>query len=193
MFIDYQNVYKRVRGAFDPTGVQPATFGQIHPEKLGQRLAGADRRLVAVRVYRGLPSPKHDPRASGAADRQVAAWQKLPLVTPITRPLNYRDRGNPREKGIDVALAVDFVMMAQRKEFDVGVLVSADTDLLPALEAVLGLLGDGSCEVGCWISQEGHAQVLRLRGRSMRVHGFYEADYRGFEDTTDYNVSRRRR
>ena len=44
-----------------------------------------------------------------------------------------------QEKGIDVALAVDFVMMAARREFDVGVLFSSDTDLVPALEAVVAL------------------------------------------------------
>ncbi len=39
-----------------------------------------------------------------------------------------------QEKGIDVALCIDFVAMAIDGLYDVGVIVSTDTDLLPALE-----------------------------------------------------------
>ncbi len=157
------------------------------------KLTGPDRELVAVRIYRGLPSAKHDKVSNAAADRQVAAWRKQPLVSVSTRPVNYRDPSAPREKGIDVALAVDFVKLAFRKHHDVGVLVSADTDLLPALESVLEDHGDGSCEVVSWVPSTGHAQVLRVPGRSMNVHALYERDYREFEDTTDYNIAKRRR
>ena len=38
-----------------------------------------------------------------------------------------------------MALAVDFVMMVARCGYDVGILFSSDTDLVPALEAVLAL------------------------------------------------------
>jgi uncharacterized LabA/DUF88 family protein len=39
------------------------------------------------------------------------------------------------EKGVDVALGIDFVRLAVRGAHDVGVLMSTDTDLVPALEA----------------------------------------------------------
>lgn len=193
VFIDYQNVYRRIRGAFDPRDTQPTCFGQINPHRMGIKLAGPDRQLVAVRIYRGRPTAKHDPTGNAAADRQIGTWDRLPLVTTITRPLNYRDLANPREKGIDVALAVDFVMGAQRGDFEVGVLVSADNDLLPALEAIIELRGESACEVVCWVAPGKTPQVLRIPGRAMKVHGLYEADYRIFEDTTDYNIRTRRR
>ena len=62
----------------------------------------------------------------------------------IQRTLRYPSDWPSRkaqEKGIDVALAVDFVMMAVAEEYDVGVLMSTDTDLKPALEAVVALGG----------------------------------------------------
>ena len=44
-----------------------------------------------------------------------------------------------QEKAVDVALAVDMVMMAQRDEYDVAYLLSADGDFTPAVTAVRGL------------------------------------------------------
>ncbi len=155
-------------------------------------LAGPNRNLIGVRVYRGLPSPKHDSASAGAADRQVASWKKNPVVEVITRPLNYRDPTAPREKGIDVALAVDFVMLS-RDDFDIGIIVSADTDLLPALEAVHRTKGSGSCEVVSWIRSGTPPQVLRIPGVAMKVHAMYEADYRVIADLTDYNRRVRKR
>jgi uncharacterized LabA/DUF88 family protein len=43
------------------------------------------------------------------------------------------------EKAVDVMLAVDLVMMAQRDEFDSAYILSADGDYTPAVEAVVGL------------------------------------------------------
>jgi len=48
-----------------------------------------------------------------------------------------------------VALAVDFVVMVANRACDVGILFSSDTDLVPALEAVLALRPQDppACEV----------------------------------------------
>ena len=40
----------------------------------------------------------------------------------------------PREKGIDVALAIDLVHSALREEYVVAVVFTNDTDILPAVE-----------------------------------------------------------
>ena len=65
----------------------------------------------------------------------------------ITRSLRY-PRGWPtvpaQEKGIDVALAVDFVKLAVEGDYDVGVMLSTDNDLLPALEVVAATTRAGS-------------------------------------------------
>ena len=42
-----------------------------------------------------------------------------------------------QEKGIDVALAIDFVRLAITGAYDVGVMMSTDTDLLPGTEVRL--------------------------------------------------------
>ena len=43
------------------------------------------------------------------------------------------------EKAVDVMLAVDMVMMAQRAEYEAGYLLSADGDYTPVADAVRGL------------------------------------------------------
>ena len=73
-------------------------------------------------------------------------------ATPIARPLRYPpgwklgSSERPIEKGIDVKLAIDAVMMALRGEYDVAVIASCDTDLVPVLEALLSLGRDAVLE-----------------------------------------------
>jgi len=93
------------------------------------------------------------------------------------------------EKGIDVALAVDFVMMAVAREYDVGILMSTDTDLKPALEAVLSLGGSPICEVAAWKERDQPARQLRLTGANLWCHFLYLEDYKLLADGRDYTVS----
>lgn len=193
VFLDYQNVYMGAREAFRPFG-SPSQDGQVDPLKLGELLAAKspfDRDLVGVRVYRGQPDSQKDPRGYAASDRQCQYWRSLPKTTTITRPLQYQ-RGWPREKarekGIDVKLAIDIVAMAVRREFDVGVLMSRDTDLKPALEFVHDLNGNPypRCEVAAWSSRNGYSRRLSIPRRKVWCHWLDESDYQAVSDPTNY-------
>ncbi len=114
-------------------------------------------------------------------------------VDVITRTLRYPpDWPNARaqEKGIDVALAIDFVQMAMLGEFDVGVIMSTDTDLRPALEAVLRLRPEGGpiCEVAAWSKAGCHGPRLSIPSAKIWCHWLSEDDYLSVADRTDYNV-----
>lgn len=192
-FIDYQNVYSRARGLFhDP--FKESSAGQVNPLKLADliTLKGlADRELQEVRVYRGQPDSSKEPKTYGANRRQCNAWRLLPKVTVITRPLRYPARwpeARAEEKGIDVALAIDFVKMAVRREYDVGIIMSTDTDLKPALEAVIELGGDPypRCEVAAWSHEEQNTGRLSVPQRKSWCHWLDESDYRQVADPTDY-------
>ncbi len=111
-------------------------------------------------------------------------------MTVITRPLRYPADWPvhaAEEKGIDVALAVDFVMMAVRHEYDVGVIVSTDTDLKPALEAVVSLGGNAKCEVVAWNSPTGYWNRISVPGARLWCHRLNVQDYEAVADLTDYN------
>jgi hypothetical protein len=145
-------------------------------------------RPVTARSTR-WPWAVSSPVGSRAVFSQVAHGQGL--VTVIARDLRY-PAGWPaqpaQEKGIDVALAVDFVMMAARREFDVGVLFSSDTDLVPALEAVIALRLESppACDVAAWAAPGMRPRTLSVKGVRLRRHLLTETDFRAVADPADY-------
>lgn len=85
-------------------------------------------------------------------------------------------------------------MMAVRGEYDVGVLMSNDTDLRPALEEVMNL-GVQTVEVAAWEPLSGRQRYrLRLSGmdhaRQPHCHWINHTNYRSIQDNTDYTRSR---
>lgn len=152
VFIDYENSRMTAREVFGDPRRDPPTFGNVCPLRLGQLLrqlgekVDSARVLTSVRVYRGRAGPKSGPGEQGASARQFAVWESQPLVTVRSRPLRYQptawSRGRPtrwraQEKGIDVMMALDIAIGAREDVYDVGVVVSADSDLVPALEVAL--------------------------------------------------------
>ena len=114
-------------------------------------------------------------------------------VTVIARSLRYPPdwpMTRAQEKGVDVALAVDFVRMAILDEFDVGVIMSTDTDLRPALEAVLRLCPSAGpmCEVAAWARPGRHCPRLSIPSAKVWCHWLGEEDYLSVADQRDYNL-----
>jgi hypothetical protein len=192
VFVDYQNIYRRARGVFHDHSTSPHWDGQVQPDALGNlivRMSHDQQRVLhQVRMYRGMPDSTRDPKGYGAASRQIDAWRKLPLVNVTTRPFRYPPdypQSKAQEKGIDVQLALDFVMMAVRGEYDVGVLMSNDTDLRPALEQA-NLLGTRTVEVAAWRPPLGRPSWLRLPGVRIWCHLIDQVGYDTIRDGTDY-------
>ena len=194
VFIDAQNMYQSAREAFfGRTGSH--TLGQFDPLKLGQLIrkkkpfgqGGTIRQLTQVRVYTGRPESSKDPHTYGAHMRQCAAWERKGVVVRA-RTLRYPHDWPTRpaeEKGIDVALAIDVVVMAVEGEYDVGVIASTDTDLRPAIEYLLNKAA-GSVEVAAWW----HGSLrkgLVVPGARLWCHRLTKADYDAAADYTDYN------
>jgi uncharacterized LabA/DUF88 family protein len=172
VFIDWQNTYKTAREAFGWLD-WPNEYGNYSPLSLGRDLACASDRdeaahLVRVFVYRGLPSNRLDPAGYAANRRQSAAWmaEGPEVVVPKLRPLRYaNDRADaPREKGIDVLLAIDAVEWTLTERCDVAVIFSHDTDLLPAVDAMVRLRGASCVETASWVSPTFQSR-LRSSGR----------------------------
>lgn len=114
VFVDWQNTYKTAREAFGWRDY-PNEYGNYSPYRLARLLAAGNGRgqhgnLVRVNVHRGLPSQRYDREGYAANRRQAAAWmnENQELVMPRLRPLRYSRSADepPREKGVDVELAV---------------------------------------------------------------------------------------
>jgi hypothetical protein len=196
VFVDYQNAYMGAREAFGyPT--DPATVGQVYPRRLGVlltdrgRQVDPERDLEYVAVFRGEPSSRYSPKGQAACDRQVRFWRAQAAVRVTTRPLKYYpylddhgvERWAPREKGIDVLISLAMVVGAINDEYDVAVLMSCDTDLLPAIEQVRSLTGK-RCEVASWRSRK----ALQVPRAPIWCHRLERSDYDMLEDTTDYTL-----
>lgn len=191
VFIDYQNAHHSAHEMWC-NEYEPMETCLIHPVRLAETVAairapGAD--LQQIRVYRGRPEPRKEATLTSANDKQKMAWEDSdPRCKVLRKPLRYpHDWGQPgcvdkpREKGIDVALAVDLVRMAMLNEFEVGIVFSRDTDLLPALEAVRDLNGP-HVEAATWKG----ASRLRLDGRPLYCHMLDQEKWEQCIDRTVY-------
>lgn len=79
--------------------------------------------------------------------------------------------------------------MAVNGLYDIGVLVSSDTDLLPALEAVLGLpSGSPTPEVAAWQPDDRPGYRLRVPGGQVRCNWLDRNDFLAAADSRDYNI-----
>jgi uncharacterized LabA/DUF88 family protein len=187
VFIDYQNVHLIAHRRFAKSGTA-VTRTHVDPLQVARLLVSrrhVPSQLVGVRVYRGQPNPLHQPESAAAFGRQITEWNRSPLVTTILRPLRYPSRwpaALAQEKGIDVALATDFLDLAWDQQYDVGILFSSDTDLVPAVERVYKRQL-ARVEVAAWLK----ANRLWFPGTNLPwCHYLTGADYLAVADPTDY-------
>ena len=193
LFLDDKNFYKGARGTFF-YDTDAHFYGQVNPIELGNlictRPAKTQRRLHQVRVYTGLPDSTKEPKTYAAHMKQRQSWEK-DGVEVITRVLRYPPdwpNSKAQQKGVDVALAVDFVALAIDNFYDVGVIASTDADLRPALEYVIKKCRN-KChvEVAAWFTPQTKNR-LSVPGINIWCHRFSKADYDAVADLTDYNI-----
>lgn len=194
VFVDAQNLYRDTRRAFHSDS-SPSQLGQVDPVKLATLLVelgtappGRTRVLDQCRVYAGLPSPDREPRSNAAKLRQKSAWEASGArvyLRPVRYPRRWPDEP-AEEKGVDVELAVELVFNAARRNFDVGIVVSTDTDLVPAVQAVSDLhraWGEPRVEVAAWRAVK---KRLRLPTAPIWCHLLDEQQYQLVRDDTPY-------
>lgn len=106
-------------------------------KKFGEFLS-RDRIVVSATYYIG----KMREQQGNLRSRKLMASQQK-LVSRLRQygwQISYGhmliDRGGQREKGVDVQIAVDLVVGAYEDIYDSALLVSSDTDLIPAIKKV---------------------------------------------------------
>ena len=200
VFIDYQNVQYTARGLFWPEDPPPPrTAGHVDPVRFAELLCdlGRDRDptrvLAGVRVYRGQPvAGRSRDNAVRFFDRQVAHWQQEDTIELRSRPLRYHRAANPdgseywagREKGVDVMLALDICVGARSNSYDIAVVASADTDLIPALEDAVRV--GKWVETATWQDPDQIRGPLRIRGFNLWNHYLDHSHFDLVRDDTDY-------
>jgi len=189
VFVDYQNMYRSARDAFG-LAAESGLVGNVRPYGLGRQMVReGDRTLVQVRVYTGIHTPQRHPKLNAMMQRRMSAWiaERPDQVEVFPRPLKYGKDG-PREKGVDVEIAIDFVRLALEDAFDVGVLASADSDLVPALQFVVDKFPEKTLVTLGFAPDAGCTPPAPLdlpRGRVERRF-ITRRDFDRMHDTTDF-------
>ncbi|MBC6442556.1 MAG: NYN domain-containing protein [Rhodobacteraceae bacterium] len=175
VFFDVQNLFRHAKDA----------FGHHHPNfdpvKLHEAVCEPRGWVAhAVRFYTGVPDLRRAPAQNSMTQHTAAFWKKQEMwagyrssrllslkrqgVCVIKRNLTYQFREKnipvPKEKGIDVRLALDIVRHARRREFDAAVIYSQDQDL---------------CEVARAVRESGRGSGARHRGLRCRARWFKSA------------------
>lgn len=185
LFIDYQNVYSRCRAAFN-LPAEDRTAGQVSPVKVGRLIATRmpDTRLEKVFVYRGLPDKRKDGYGYAAVRRHTAAWEAQG-VEVVTRPLQYIEDEPPREKGIDVHLAIDVVRTALSSDFEVIAIFSGDSDLAPVAEFVFDRYPESGVRLNL-VAWQRAPRIILGGDRKPYCHYLRRTDYQTVCDERNY-------
>ena len=136
VFIDGSNVYFKLRTLIP----HKMDFIRYRYGEFISSLLTADERLVYCGYYVGVVRDTKRSRDLVKTTDLIQNQQKLfeqlrhQRIEIVKGYLLERD-GKFFEKGVDVRLAVDIVTMAQAKKYDIAMVVSSDTDLIPAMQA----------------------------------------------------------
>lgn len=149
-FFDGQNLFHAAKAVFG------SRWPDYDPQALATRVCSDNGwALAGVRHYTGIPSASDDPKWNHFWNAKQAAMGTRGVYT-FGRALVYRDQevvwpdGSPvllpdgtpyvirvpKEKGIDIRLALDVVSLAVSQAYDVAILFTQDQDLTEAVDEV---------------------------------------------------------
>lgn len=133
VYIDGSNIYNRLKEFDIPEEDKRFDYSAFVTHLLGER------ELVSKRYYVGIVR-NHDNSEKGErlVKKQQQHLERLRLAGfDIKQGKIMYDGGRIREKGVDVKLSIDLVVGAADNLYDTAIVVSSDTDLLPAIKYVV--------------------------------------------------------
>ena len=158
VFIDYENTRFGAREIFGDPQRDPYTFGHVRPLRLGLLLKQLGEKV----------DPARELTAVNVYRGRPAAWRA-------------------EEKGIDVMMALDIAIGARDDAYDVAVVVSADTDLAPAIEVAID--AGKRVETAMWWSPEHPHRRMKVPDRRLWNHALDASRFAHVRDDTDYTAS----
>ena len=130
VYIDGSNTYNKLKKLGLPEEDKRFDFSAFVSHIVGER------QLVSKRYYVGIVR-NHDGSEKGEklVRKQQQFLETLRSVDfEIKRGKIMYDEGRIREKGVDVKLAIDLVIGAADDLYDTAIVISSDTDLIPAIK-----------------------------------------------------------
>ncbi len=133
IFVDGSNLYHSLRKVLGKD--QPLL--DFDYRKLTDACVSSTHQIIYRNYYLGKLAFRNDPVALPVYHSQKRLFQHLLSSEQrfVIREGSLRvTNGVYYEKGVDVLLAIDLVIGALRDEFDVAVLISSDSDMIPAVQ-----------------------------------------------------------
>jgi len=147
-FIDGQNLFRQAKRCFG------YYWPNYDPIKLSEKIAlrYPDRELTQVRFYTGIPRIRKDRfwylwwmskvKSHSEQDERFLCYlrylayhvEEVDYKDPVTGETKTESIEVPREKGVDVRIALDIINLAFRDKYDVAVIFSQDRDLTEAIK-----------------------------------------------------------
>ena len=145
-FFDCQNLFNAAKKLWG------YSFPNFDPIKLAQLVSEKYKEdfweLKGIHLYTGIHNSKRNPDWHGFWTHKLSYHKASDSrVFYFTSPLRYAPDGTPREKGVDVRIALDLVRMARKNECDVALLFSQDSDFAEVAQEVRSI----ASEYGRWI------------------------------------------
>lgn len=134
VYIDGGNTYQRLKESGVPEEEMKFDYSSFVKHLVGKR------NLISKRYYVGIVK-NHENTEKG--EKMEKGQQKFLAGLEsenfdIKRGRIMYDNNNIREKGVDVKLAIDLVIGAVDNLYDTAIVISSDTDLIPAVKYVIG-------------------------------------------------------
>lgn len=128
VFIDGSNFYHACKKVLDKNP-------KINFESFRDWLVGT-RKLIRTYYYNISLKKEQDPIKYKAQQRFFETLRKTPYF--VVR-LGRLDKRSGREKGVDIKIAMDMLMLAYNNTYDTAILVSGDGDYAHVLEEIKSL------------------------------------------------------
>lgn len=134
IFIDGNNFYNGAKELINDKSISLLKFDY---SKFGEFLCKSNT-LVETRYYIGAITRGNDKKSEKMyADQQrlIALLQRHNVPVILGTIIRHPDK-TFHEKGVDVRIAVEMIRFARLDKYDKAILISSDTDLVPAVEEV---------------------------------------------------------
>ncbi len=126
IFIDGSNLYHCLQQEFGPT--------KVDMQKLAEKLCGG-RRLIRTYYYNAAHDQKSNPSAYAEQQKFFNALTYIPYFEVKLGRLERRG-DTMIEKGVDLRMAVDMLLMALTNAYDTAILVTGDGDFSYVVEEI---------------------------------------------------------
>ena len=129
-------------GYFDVILIEKFDWARINYERLSNLLCGEYERWSTFYYH---CTPWQDDPPTDEQRRKLSQMQKF--LTALKRSPRFEIRlgklvmrsDGPHQKGVDIQIAIDMVKLAASDRIDKAILISGDSDLVPAVRAVQDL------------------------------------------------------